>query len=149
MSHRMGVLAFTLVCLATLCVVPSACGQLTIVNPQKVEVPEQTATVLLRISCKVAAEQFHVAGEAEFPLTLVLGDANEEHFTADDSKRAYNVYLKKWNETRFTSAATLIAVRRLALPVQQKMVTEVLKRTHAIAPVAVQQLGGERSRSGE
>lgn len=151
MSRRRGVFAFTFACLAIMCLaaVPFAAGQLTIVNPQNVEVPEQTAQILLRMSCKVAAEQFHVTGETEFPLILILGDANEEHYSADDANRVYAVYLKQWSESRFTSATTMIAVRRLALPVQSKMVSEILKRTRAIIPVQVKQLSTEKTQPGQ
>jgi hypothetical protein len=138
-------------CMAVLCAVavPLAAGQVTVINPQQLDLPVQTAQVLLRLSCKVAAEQFHVAGETEFPLTVVVGEENEEHYIADDVNRVYTVYLKRWNESRFTTATMMIAVRRLALPAQKKMITEVLERAHAITPIRAQQLNKEKTARGE
>lgn len=138
-------------CLMIVCALAGtfAAAQVKIVNPQQVEVPEQTAQVLLRLSCKVAAEEFHVPGEAEFPLTLVLGPENEEHYTADDPSRTYTVYLKEWSESRFATATMMIAVRRIALPAQKKMITEVLERAHAIAPIQVKQISKEKTPRGE
>lgn len=160
MSRRLGVCALNscsttllrFLCLAILCTLgaPFAAGQVKLVKvTEQIEVPQDTPQLLLRLSCKVAAEQFHVTGETEFPLTLVIGEENEEHYTADDSNREYTVYLKRWNESRFTTATMMIAVRRLALPMQKKMITEVLQRAHAIAPIRVEQLSGEKAARGE
>ena len=53
-------------------------AQVTIENPDHLDVPEQKVQILFHTTCQVVAREFHIhKGEQEFPLVLVLGDPRE------------------------------------------------------------------------
>jgi hypothetical protein len=115
-----------------------AAAQVTISNPQHLQVPEDKVQILFRTACQVVAEEFHVHRSAlEFPLTLVLGDS-KERFTEDEEHQAYTIYLHHWDEARFAVSALRLANLRLVPPsLRNRMALEILKRSNQIAPVPV------------
>ena len=122
-------------------------GQLTISNPQQLDVPEQRARVVLNTTFRVVAEEFHLRdlSKVEFPAVLVLG-VKDEHFADDEEHGGCTIYLDHWNEAKFASAAMQLAVQRLfAREKGNKMVREIVKRSDQIAPVTAKELHGSES----
>ncbi len=77
-------------------------------------------------------------------MRLVLGE-KAERFTIDDPSGNGTIYLEKWNEGRFGVAAMRLAVQHLLGPDRQKrMLEEIVRRTHEIAPIKAGQLRNER-----
>ena len=68
-----------------------------------------------------------------------------ERFTIDDPSGNGTIYLEKWNEGKFAVAAMRLSVQHLLGPDRQKrMLEEIVRRTHEIAPVKAAQLRNER-----
>jgi len=113
---------------------------LTIVNPGQIEIPDERARVLLLMTCRVVAEEYHRKPEdAELKMTLVLGDA-DEHYSVDKEGRM-TLYLGRWDEGKFVNGVINSAVQWLApLSLRNQMFTEILRRTDRIAPVSAKQL---------
>ena len=86
----------------------------TIVNPKHLPVPEEEVNRLFHATCRVVAQEFHLANDdaLDFPLVLVLGE-RDEHVTADEDKGVYMVYLNHWNEGKFATSAMRLAMWRL------------------------------------
>ncbi len=125
---------------------PFAASQVTVFNPQGLAVPADRAQLLLRLSCKMAAQELHAHhAETEFPLTLVIGK-NPGLYTMDDTHQIYTVYLQEWKESDFTKATLMIAMRRLMVPKTGKMISEVLRRAHLIEPVGVLELRTQKGK---
>ena len=68
-----------LICLLVTCAQCSA--QLTILNPNHLNVPEEKANALLSTACRVVAQEFHVSdiSALRFSLVLVLGEKGWEN----------------------------------------------------------------------
>ena len=125
----------------TIAISSSSLAQLTIQNPAHLEVPEQKAKLLMSTACRVIAENFRIGNHAsDFSLTLVLG-AGDEHYSADQDKDAYTLFLQRWDESKFTVAMTNLAIQRLVVHDRlPAIVSEVQRRSARVAPVAVEQL---------
>jgi hypothetical protein len=122
----------------------SSSAQLTIENPSHLPVPEQKASLLLSTACRVIAEQFRISRpvDRQFSLMLVLG-SKDEHYTADEDKGAYTLFLERWDERKFTVAVTNLAIQRLVIHDRlASIVAEILRRSAQVAPVPVMQLRG-------
>jgi hypothetical protein len=74
-------------------------AQLTILNPNRLDVPEEKANVLLSSACQVVAQEFHVTdiSALRFSVVLVLGE-KEELYTIDEKRLEYKLYMKQWDE---------------------------------------------------
>lgn len=75
----------------------SVLAQLIVVNSKNLEFPLDRLDAIFRMACKVVAEEFHGQGRGkaptlEFPLILVLGDANER-YTEDEQHQHGNAGL--------------------------------------------------------
>lgn len=120
----------------------SATAQLAIENPSHLQVPEQKASLLLNSACRVVAEKFRISNPSQrlLSLKLVLG-SKDEHYTADADKDSYTLFLERWDENKFTIAATNLAIQRFVIHDRlPSLVAEVLQRTAHLAPVAVTDL---------
>src|SRR5271169_4378450 len=117
-------------------------AQLSIVNPKHLDIPDEMASVLLNTACQVVAEEFHQhdASELQFRMVLVLGD-EEEHYTVEEKKRVYTLYLKQWDEDKFATLAMRLCVQRLATSSHEtRLVKEILRRTEKITPISTRDL---------
>jgi hypothetical protein len=140
-------ISFIAAMIVSAAMVPSSFAQLTIKNPQHLDVPEAKAQALINTVRRVVAENFPLsdrAKNAKFPITLVLGQ-KEEHYSADDKKGMYTLYLEHWDETKYTVAITTLAIQHFIIRDRLKqMVPEILRRSAQMAPVPVTQLQGKR-----
>lgn len=120
-------------------------GQLTIENPKRIEIAEpQAQTIFLNIN-RVMESEFHSPGslDSKFRVRLVLGE-KDERFTIDDAFGNGTVYLSKWNEGRFAVSTMRLALQHLLGPERQnKVLSEVMRRTRATSPVSAMQLRHE------
>jgi hypothetical protein len=65
-------------------------AQVTIKNPDHLDVPEPKVQILIHTTCQVVAREFHIhKGEVEFPLVLVLGDPNERYTSDGEHQCGY------------------------------------------------------------
>ena len=125
---------------------PSSRAQLAIENPGHLQVPEQKASLLLNTACRVVAEKFRISNPADhlLSLKLVLG-SKDEHYIADADKDAYTLFLERWDENKFTLAVTNLAIQRFVVHDRlASLVSEILRRSDQVAPVAAAQLRGSR-----
>jgi len=93
------------------------------------------------MACQVVADEFHVhdAAKLNFPLMLVLGEPF--HYTVDDEKQAYTIYLERWDDTLFTSSAVMLVAHRVVNRDEyRRMVIEILRRADRVNPVQVDEL---------
>ena len=117
-------------------------AQVTIENPKNLEVSPARVNLVFSMTCNIIAKEFHMrdSSKLEFPLTLVLGEPNE-HYTADDNKGVYTIYLDDWNEAHFASSTLALVVHHLVSIVRQReLVREILLRSNRIAPVSSREL---------
>jgi len=121
----------------------SACAaQITIVNPKQLEVSPEKGNVVLSTACRVVAEEFRVSDPSvlRFSLVLVLGE-REEHYTVDEKKLEYKLYMKEWDETKFATLALRLCVQQLPTREQEaRLLKEILHRSDRISPVTANQL---------
>jgi hypothetical protein len=114
----------------------TALAQITIKNPDNLSVPDNKPQVLLRMACRVVAEEFHIHDPAklDFPLILVLGEPFR--YTADDDNHLYTIYLDRWDDIRFTAYAVMLASHLVVVRgCYKKMVVETLRRASRVSPV--------------
>ena len=118
-------------------------AQITVENPQHLELPEQRAQVLHRIICHVVADELHIRGaKTEFPVILVLGEP-EERIGVDDDGMPRKIYLMRWDEASFAISDMQLAVQRAVIRDHwQQMTNEVLRRWKQVAPVQHSELNG-------
>jgi hypothetical protein len=116
-------------------------AQITVKNPKHLPLPDYKLQALYRIACQQVAAEFHIVDPArlDFPLTVVLGEA--PHYTSDDDKQLYVIYLDRWDDVRFTSSVVLLAAHRVVTRERyKKMVLETLRRANEIMPVQAAEL---------
>jgi len=113
---------------------------LTIVNSRQTDMPGERARVLLLMTCRVVAEQFHQEPEdVDLKVTLFLGGSNE-HVAIDDNGRM-TLYLERWDEIKFIDGVITGAIQKLTtLPKRKQMFTEIRRRTENVSPIPVSQL---------
>lgn len=124
----------------------SSPAQLAIENPGHLQMPEQKANLLLNTACRVVVEKFRISHPPDhlLLLKLVLG-SKDEHYTADEDKGSYALFLERWDETKFTVAVTNLAIQQFVIHDRvASIVNEVLRRTARVAPVPVAQLRGSK-----
>jgi hypothetical protein len=121
-------------------------GPVTIRNPKHRVVSEQEVNTLFHATCSVVARDFHLqdSNALDFPLTLVLGE-HDEHYTADEDKRIYVIYLDNWNAGKFATSAMRLAVWRM-VPRKRRdeMVHEILRWANTVDPVPLKSLRDSR-----
>lgn len=116
-----------------------ALAQVTI-QSNGTSVPEEKVNVLYQTTFRVVAQELHVrdVDDLRFPVTLVLGDANER-VVGDEVLKVYTIYMERWDEAKFALAASRIAVQHLVSEERKrKIVSEILRRSTQIAPVPLQ-----------
>lgn len=114
---------------------PSVCNsisfaQLSIEDPKHLKVPEDQARLLLRISCRAVAEELHLreSSFAEMDMHLILGE-REEGFEYDRHTGVPTLFLRKWDERKFVTAALRFAVQRSKDQHRQKQImADILHR---------------------
>lgn len=117
-------------------------AQLSFHNPKNLNLPEDQARWLLRVSCRAVADHLHLREPSvpEFEMRLVLGE-EDEHFGYDETTGVPILFLREWNEQKFVTAAVRFAVEwSVSLPQQQHIIAEVLRRSKRDAPVPVELL---------
>ena len=117
-------------------------AQVTIVNPHRLVVPEDRVNLLFRTSCEVVTREFNLRDprRMDFPLTLVLGEKNEQ-LELDEDRQIYRVLLDKWDESKFVTSVMRLAVWRVVPRARRnELVLEILKRANTIEPVNAQAL---------
>lgn len=130
--------------LAVLVFVCPLLAQVTIKNPDHLDVPEQKVQILFHTTCQVVGREFHFKGELEFPLVLVLGDPNER-YTSDEEHQLYTVYLFRWNEAQFVASSMRLALQRMVTQSRRdRLVREILERTEGIDTVSIRSLRARR-----
>lgn len=118
-------------------------AQVTIKNPDHLDVPEQKVQILFHTTCQVVAREFHIQkGKLDFPLVLVLGDPNER-YTSDEEHQLYTVYLFRWNEAQFVASSMRLALQHMVTQSRRdRLVREILDRSGGIDTVPVSSLRG-------
>jgi len=113
---------------------------LTIVNSRQIDMPGERARVLLLMTCRVVAEEFHQKPEdVDLRVTLFLGESNE-HVAIDDNGRM-TLYLERWDEIKFIDGVITGAVQKLTtLSKRKQLFIEIRRRTENISPIPVSQL---------
>jgi hypothetical protein len=138
---------------AVVMVLLSASGaraQLNVVNPDNLDVPETRAEILYRQACRIVAEQFHVHDrtQIEFPVTLRIGENEQDLSHMDTNTGEYVVHMSGWNESAFVSRViTVCLFRVLSDSRRKKLIAKARDRADALsAVVSVSQL--QRKREG-
>ena len=116
-------------------------AQVTIQNPQHLEIPEQRVQVLHNIVCRVVAEEFHIReSKVQGPVTVVLGE-RQERTVADEFNGIYTIYLEHWDETTFASSDIRLTIQRMAFRnYSEQMAREVIRRVDLLFPLSADRL---------
>lgn len=123
---------------------PCAFSQLTIENPRHADIPEAQARVLFQMSLQAVAKELRPGQKTntEFPLHLVIG-TKDESFGFDARTGVPTLFLREWDPIKLTTAAVKLAIQKSVQPERQKqMISEIVSRSKAVAPVSVAQLRG-------
>jgi hypothetical protein len=130
-------------CIVLMMLAASPSGaQLIIVNPKQLEVPLEKANVVLSTACRVVAEEFRLSDPSalRLSLVLVLGE-REEHYTVDEKKLEYKLYMKEWDEAKFATLAMRLCVQQLPTREEQpRLLKEILRRSDTISPITANEL---------
>ena len=120
-------------------------AQVTIKNPDHLDVPEQKVQILFHTTCQVVAREFHIhTGELEFPLVLVLGDPNER-YTSDEEHQLYTVYLFRWNEAQFVASSMKLSLQHMVTHSRRdRLLREVLERSSGMDTIPISSLRCKR-----
>ena len=121
-------------------------AQVTIQNPQNLDIPEQRVQTLHRIICRVVAEEFHIReAKVEGAVTLVLGE-EEQRTVVNELSATFHIYLNRWDEVAFAISDTELAVQRmLSRDRFERIAREVIRRVNKTAPVNANTVRGGRS----
>jgi hypothetical protein len=143
-SIRAKVNRTALYCLLILLLNSATRAQVSVVNPEHLEVSAERARVLLNSACSVVSDEFRRsnASELRFETVLMLG-SGEEHYTVDEKKNTYTVFLNRWDERKFATLAMRFCVQRLAASRENHLVEEIFRRANRIGPVSVDNLKGQ------
>lgn len=124
-------------------------AEMVIENPKHLDVPEEQAQAVFLTTCRVLENEFHQPGalEDKFRVKLVLGQT-PERFTIDDPNGNGTVYLERWNEAKFAASTMRLGIQHLLAPERQlRMVQDIVRRAHEIAPVSAKALGKQSTPS--
>jgi len=121
-------------------------AQVKIINPHKLEVPEQRVQAIFQATREVVAREFQKSEtEIDFALVLVFGDDSYEQYTADEKRQVYTLYLHRWDEVKFATSAMRLAIQHMVSHRRRdQLVTEILERSKRIGPVSVHDLQGRQ-----
>jgi hypothetical protein len=113
--------------------------QIRIENPNHDRVREEEVATLYRIACQQVAKASHIQNykQLEYPLTLVLGAA-QERYVIDRATGSGTIYLLNWDETHFTSAAVRIALYHVTW--FESVVAQTLQRFRNSHPISISDL---------
>ena len=116
---------------------------LTIVNPHHDDIPEERVRVLFLVTCRVVAAEFHRSvDDVKLPVTLIVEQGDDEHFSIDESGHLI-LQLNRWNEVKFVDALIKGAIQQLApLQTRQRIVADIVRRSDQIAPISANALPG-------
>jgi hypothetical protein len=116
-------------------------AQVTIKDPDHLQVPEPMVEALFHSTCQVVAQEFHVRRtDVDFPLVLVLGDPRER-YTSDEDDQLYTVYLYRWNDAQFALSSMRLAIEHMVTQTRRdRVVREILKRSNKISTVSIDRL---------
>jgi len=133
----------SLYCVVILLLNSATHAQVSVVNPKHLEVSANQARVLLNTACSVVSDEFRQSNTSElrFETVLVLGPG-EEHYTVDEKKNAYTVFLNRWDERKFATLAVRFCVQRFAASRENHLVQEIFRRVNRTGPVSVESLRG-------
>jgi len=129
----------------TFALAPRVHAQFRVENPHHLDFPQERAQLIINSARQVVAEEFHLqdARDVEFPLTLVLGSA-DEYYDENENTKAYAIHLRKWDEVKFAVSVVRLSVHRLITKDRRdKMLARVLNRVNRVSPVDVSQLPGK------
>lgn len=118
-------------------------AQVTIQNPQHLEVPESRVQLLHQIIGRVVGSEFHLKPrELEGTLTLVVGESKGVvGKVLPGSSDALAVYLDRWDEAAFVVTDMQLMLHRvLSRGREKKMIRDILRRLNQTAPVSVGEL---------
>jgi len=119
----------------------SAAAQVKVIK-NGIDVPEDRVELIYGATCRVVAEEFHLANgpSLQFPITLILGDANER-VLGDELNQTYVIYMERWNEPLFAASTSRLALQHLLTRERKtKIVAEILRRANRNATVSYQEL---------
>ena len=113
-------------------------AQVSIQNPQNLEIPEPRVQVLHRIVCRVIGEEFHLkAHEIDDAMSLVLSEGKETEGKIDgNSGGSPTIYLGHWDEAAFAVTDMQLMLHKVvSRERQRKMMRKIVQRLNQIAPV--------------
>ncbi len=113
--------------------------QIRIENPNHDRVREEQVATLYRIACQQVAKASHIQNykQLEYPLTLVLGAA-QERYAIDRTTGSATIYLLNWDETHFASAAVRIALYHV--PWFEFVVAQTLQSFRNLHSISISEL---------
>ena len=114
-------------------------AEVTIENPQTLPVNRGQVSLLYTMICQEVGDTYRIRDyqKLEYRLTLVLGEEHE-HYVIDHPPGTATIYLQKWDETRFASAAAMLALHHLLSGEQfRDVVMKALKRYRIARPITV------------
>lgn len=117
-------------------------AQVSIKDPQHLDVPEQRVQVLHNVICRVVAREFRArTAETCGPVTVFLGQT-KEGIAADELNGVFTIYLERWDEPAFAMADMRLAVQRLGLSQDRwkRMARVIINRVNQISPVSAKAL---------
>jgi hypothetical protein len=79
--------------------------------------------------------------DLRFETVLVLS-LGEEHYTVDENRNTYTVFLNPWDERKFATLAMRFCVQRFAASREKHLVQEIFRRVNRTGPVSVESLRG-------
>ena len=125
---------------AILLLVSPVLAQVTIKNPDQLEVPVQRVQIVFQTTCQAVSREFQVPEkDVEFPLLLVLGDPIERYII--DEHQLGTLYLYRWNEAQFAASVMMLAIEHMVTQSRRdRMVREILKRSNSIDTIPINAL---------
>lgn len=122
-------------------------AQVTIQNPKKLPVPETRVNLIYDVVRQLVFEEVKPAGgkPVSLKLTLSLAVRPEFGYLTSEENRAAEVFLKEWDEARFSYAVMALALQQ-TLPAKRRseILQEAQRRVNLLAPVDVSQLKKEK-----
>lgn len=110
-------------------------AQVTIYNPQNLDVPRAKVNVIYHMTLRVLSDTLDLADiEQLYPVTLTLG-ADEERYVEDEDKQLDAIFLKKWDEKKFAISVMRLALEHLVnRECRNEIVSDILNRSDLILP---------------
>lgn len=112
-------------------------ARLSIENPKHVNIPEEQARLLLRLSCRAVAHELHLreSSISEMDMHLVLGEKDEGF--GYDEHAVPTLFLREWDEKKFVTAALRFGVERsIDQHRQEQLIVDILNHYQQISPIS-------------